>query len=62
MKCGGCGHFLDETTEALPNQWTVDRITCHACAAREMDAHKETPSGTRMPPGTKQVTRNRAAQ
>ena len=39
---GGCGHYLDETSE-MDGFHKVERVTCDACAARDDDRedHKD---------------------
>ena len=33
---GGCGHYLDETSE-MDGHHGVEHVTCDACAARDLD-------------------------
>jgi hypothetical protein len=49
MTCGGCGHPLDETSEAAnARAYIAESITCQACAVMEWRreaGQEENPSG-----------------
>lgn len=44
---GGCGHYLDETSE-MDGWHEVDSITCDACRARDEDQTKPQPGELRF--------------
>lgn len=39
--CPGCGHPLEETTDAAHRtEWVVDVDRCHACVAKHAEAER----------------------
>lgn len=42
---GGCGQYLDESTEHDASMYDMERMVCGACEARDMDRdeHKSEP-------------------
>lgn len=61
LRCSGCGHYLDETTdpETPPNAWTAEIVVCRACEAAERKTSAAREKGG-VPPGARYRTYDRS--
>lgn len=62
LTCSGCGHYLDETTDpdVHPSAFTVEKIECNACAAKERTQRADNKGDKRPAPGMKYRVINRS--
>jgi hypothetical protein len=62
MRCSGCGHYLDETTdpETHPSAFLAETVTCMACAALERRSRADHKGDRRPAPGSRYRVRNRS--